>query len=138
MGKWRRRPIPCGPGLAKAASAFRLEFDLLRDTEGVIDLDPEIAKVLSNVVCPSSSCSARMLALDHMRDYRILSSNTGKRRWCFAHPPFADRGGGLRPAPRRAATNGTAAPACAPPASRRTTPLQRLIERDFKDASETE
>ena len=39
------------------------------------------------------------VALDQKRDYRILSSNTGKRRWCFARPPFADRGGGLRPRP---------------------------------------
>jgi hypothetical protein len=36
------------------------------------------------------------LALDQKRDYRILSSNTGKRRWCSANPPFTDRGGGLR------------------------------------------
>src|SRR4029077_5584867 len=39
------------------------------------------------------------LALDQKRDYRTLSSNTGKRRWCLANPPFVDRGGGLRPRP---------------------------------------
>ena len=55
------------------------------------------------------------LALDQKRDYRTLSSNTGKRRWCLANPPFVDRGGGLRPRPPRwAATNGAAAPACPP------------------------
>jgi len=71
------------------------------------------------------------LALDQKRDYRTLSSNTGKRRWCLANPPFVDRGGGLRPRPSVGGHERCSSPGLSTPACRRTTPLQRLIERDL-------
>ena len=71
------------------------------------------------------------LALDQKRDYRTLSSNTGKRRWCLANPPFVDRGGGLRPRPLGGRPRTVQQPGLSTPACRRTTPLQRLIERDL-------
>jgi hypothetical protein len=43
-GRLRRpRSDTCGPGSARPQNQLRLELDLLRDAEGVIHLDPEIA-----------------------------------------------------------------------------------------------
>ena len=50
--QWRNRPrVAAGPGLVGPQSQRRIELDVLRDAERIVNLDPEIANGGSSERC---------------------------------------------------------------------------------------